>query len=163
MRKPIGKAEVVRTGIGAEKRWVLAVAVAAAIAVLLILPPRFSVGPAWLVPAIEGLLLVAILIADAARFRQRLTAVRVLSFAFIFVLVSDAAFVTIRLVIDLLQGGPETTSAADLIKVGSSVWVYTVIAFAFLYWLLDGGGPDARIWSPAEFPDLAFPEQLNPG
>jgi hypothetical protein len=162
LRKPISRAETVRTGIGAERRWILAVAVAAAIAILLVLPQRFSVGPEWLVPAIEGLLLVAILIADGMHARQRLTTVRVLSLAFILVLVSDAAFVTVRLVIDLLEGGPETTSATDLIAVGFGVWVYTVIAFAFLYWLVDGGGPDARIWSPPEFPDLAFPEQLNP-
>ena len=32
----------------------------------------------------------------------------------------------------------------------------------FLYWLLDGGGPEARIWHPPEFPHLAFPEHLNP-
>ncbi len=37
-----------------------------------------------------------------------------------------------------------------------------VLAFAFLYWLLDGGGPEARIWHPRASPDLAFPEQLNP-
>jgi hypothetical protein len=36
------------------------------------------------------------------------------------------------------------------------------VAFAFLYWLFDGGGPRARIWNPPEFPHLAFPEQLNP-
>jgi hypothetical protein len=29
-------------------------------------------------------------------------------------------------------------------------------------WILDGGGPDARLWTPPEFPNLAFPEQLNP-
>jgi hypothetical protein len=29
-------------------------------------------------------------------------------------------------------------------------------------WLLDGGGPEARIWNPPEFPHLAFPEHLNP-
>jgi hypothetical protein len=35
-------------------------------------------------------------------------------------------------------------------------------AFAFLYWVLDGGGPDARLWAPPGYPDLAFPEQLSP-
>ena len=31
--------------------------------------------------------------------------------------------------------------------VGFGVWLYTVLAFAFLYWILDGGGPDARLWA----------------
>jgi hypothetical protein len=161
-RKPISRTEVVRTGIGTDKRWILALALSAAIAVLLVLPPRFDVGPAWLVPAIEGLLLIAILIAGSERFMRQVAIVRMLWFAFILVLVGSAAFITIRLVIDLLKGGPETNSATDLLEVGAATWVYTVIAFAFLYWLLDGGGPDARIWSPPMFPDLAFPEQLNP-
>jgi hypothetical protein len=65
-------------------------------------------------------------------------------------------------VVDLVEGGPETNSAADLLQVGSGVWLYTVIAFAFLYWLLDGRAPEARIWDPPEFPDLAFPQQLSP-
>jgi len=61
-----------------------------------------------------------------------------------------------------VKGGPETNSAPDLLKVGFGVWLYTILAFAFLYWVLDGGGPDARLWAPLQFPNLAFPEQLNP-
>jgi len=161
-RKSIAKTEVVRTGLGADSRWVLAIALAAAITVLLLLPPRFSLGPNWLVPAIEGVLLAGILIAGLMHSSRRTAMVRILSSALVLVLVASAAFVTTRLVIDLLEGGPETNNAADLIKVGFSVWVYTVISFAFLYWLMDGGGPESRIWDPPEFPDLAFPQQLNP-
>jgi len=162
-RRPVSKIEAVRTGTGAEKRWILALALATAIAVLFVLPPRFSVGPDWLVPSVEGLLLIAVLIADGIHTRYRSATVRALSSVLIVVLVSNGAFITIRLVIDLLQGGPETSSATELIKVGFAVWIYTIIAFAFLYWLLADGGPEARIWSPPKFPDLAFPEQLNPG
>lgn len=43
------------------------------------------------------------------------------------------------------------------------VWFYTVIAFTFAYWVLDGGGPESRFLIPRQFPDLAFPLQLNPG
>ncbi len=42
-------------------------------------------------------------------------------------------------------------------------WLYTIIAFAFLYWGVDGSGPGARAEALPEFPDLAFPEQINPG
>ena len=78
------------------------------------------------------------------------------------VLVAEAAGVTARLVVDLVEGGPETNSAKDLLSVGFGLWLYTILAFAFLYWVLDGGGPDTRLWAPREYPDLAFPEQLNP-
>jgi len=31
-----------------------------------------------------------------------------------------------------------------------------------LYWELDGGGAAARAHEPPRYPDLAFPQQLNP-
>ena len=56
-----------------------------------------------------------------------------------------------------------TNSPTDLLETGFLVWFYTIIAFAFLYWTLDGGGPESRFLAPPQFPDLAFPAQLNPG
>ena len=72
-------------------------------------------------------------------------------------------WVTGRLIVDLVEGGPETNPAEDLLKTGFLVWLYTIIAFAFLLLVLDGGGPESRFLTPREFPDLAFPAQLNPG
>ena len=45
-RRPISKVEVVRTGIGTEKRWPLAGALILAIVIPLLLPSRFSLAPA---------------------------------------------------------------------------------------------------------------------
>jgi hypothetical protein len=153
---------VARTGIGTEKPWPLVGALAVAIVVPLLLPARFSLGPSWIVPAIITLLLAAIIVADRARTARRPVVVRVLSLTLMVVLVAEAAGVTIRLVIDLVEGGPETNNATDLLGVGFGVWLYTILAFAFLYWVLDGGGPDTRLWTPPAYPHLAFPEQLNP-
>ena len=161
-RKPVSKIEIVRTGIGTEKRWPLLGALAVAIAVPLLLPARFSLGPNWIVPAVVALLLVAIVVADPVRDDRRPAVVRALSLALMVVLVAEAAGVTARLVADLVEGGPETNNATDLLSVGFGVWLYTILAFSFLYWVLDGGGPDARLWAPPEYPNLAFPEQLNP-
>jgi len=134
-----------------------------AIAVPLVLPPRFSFGPPWAVPVAEALLLVAIVAIDRGRIDRRSAAGRALSLALMAVLVASAAVAASRLVVDLVEGGPETSSAADLLKTGFLVWVYTIIAFTFLYWLLDGGGPESRFLAPREFPQLAFPPRLNPG
>jgi len=161
-RRSISRVKVARTGIGTEKRWPLVGALAVAIVIPLLLPARFSLGPKWIVPAIEVLLLVAIAVADRARDDRRPAMVRALSVALMVVLVAEAAGVTARLVIDLVEGGPETNNPTALLSVGFGVWLYTILAFAFLYWVLDGGGPDARLWAPPEYPHLAFPEQLNP-
>ena len=45
---------------------------------------------------------------------------------------------------------------------GSLTWAYVIITFSFLYWELDGGGPEVRNRAAPKFPDLAFPEPLNP-
>jgi hypothetical protein len=153
----------VAAGAGAEKRWPMAVTLVLAMAVPLVLPARFSLGPRWAVPVVEVLLLVAIIATDRGHIDRWSAVGRVLSLVLVAVLVADAAGVTARLIGDLIQGGPETNSAADLLKTGFLVWLYTIIAFAFVYWVLDGGGPESRFLAPPEFPDLAFPAQLNPG
>jgi hypothetical protein len=147
----------------AEKRWPMAFTLVLAMAVPLLLPARFSLGPSWAVPAVEALLLAAIVARDRGRIDHRSTVGRALSLGLVAVLVADAAGVTGRLVVDLVEGGPETNSATDLLKIGFLIWLYTIIAFSFLYWVLDGGGAESRFLAPPEFPDLAFPEQLNPG
>lgn len=147
----------------AEKRWPMALTLVLAMAVPLLLPARFSLGPTWAVPAVEALLLGAIIAGDRGRIDRRSTVGRALSLGLVGVLVADAGGVTGRLVVDLIEGGPETNSPTELLKIGFLVWLYTIVAFSFLYWVLDGGGPESRFLSPPEFPDLAFPEQLNPG
>jgi uncharacterized membrane protein len=106
---------------------------------------------------------VALVAIDRGRIDRRSAAGRVLSLALMAVLVASAAVAASRLVVDLVEGGPVTSSPADLLKAGFLVWFYTIIAFAFVYWVLDGGGPESRFLAPPEFPELAFPAQLNPG
>ena len=146
----------------AEKRWPMACTLVLAMAVPLLLPARFSLGPSWAVPVVEALLLVAIVAIDRGGIDRRSAVGRALLLVLVAVLIADAAGVTGRLVVDLVEGGPETNSATDLLKTGFLVWFYTIIAFAFLYWALDGGGPESRFLAPPQFPDLAFPQQLNP-
>ncbi|MGO9751876.1 MAG: hypothetical protein ACLP8S_05970 [Solirubrobacteraceae bacterium] len=134
---------------------------ALAIALELLLPRRFSLGPNWTVPTLELLLIVAAVIADRGRVESRSTVGRALSLALAIVLVAEAAGITVRLVVDLIEGGPETNSPTELLGTGFGIWLYTIIAFAFVYWVLDGGGPQERAVALPEFPDLAFPEQMN--
>jgi uncharacterized membrane protein len=145
-----------------EKRWPMAITLMVAIALPLLLPPKFSLGPRWVIPVIEALLLLTLTMADPGRIDRRSAAIRALSVVLVAILVAGAAVVTARLVVDLIRGGPETNSPGQLLRVGSIVWTYVIIAFSFLYWELDGGGPEARSRAQPEFPDLAFPEHLNP-
>ena len=77
-------------GARAEKRWPMALTLVVAIAVPLLLPPRFSLSPSWAVPAVEALLLVAIVAIDRGRIDRRSTAGRALSLGLVAVLVASA-------------------------------------------------------------------------
>ncbi len=154
--------DVEKGEIRGEKRWPMALTLVVAVALLLLLPSRFSIVPRWIAPMIEGLLLIVLAVADPGRIDRQSAFVRRISLGLVAVLVAGAAMITVRLVVDLIRGGPETNSPGQLLRIGFIVWLYTIISFAFLYWELDGGGPEARVLVPAEFPDLAFPEQLNP-
>ncbi len=145
-----------------EKRWPMAVTLLVAMALPFLLPPQYSIAPRWIIPAIEALFLVALIVADPGRIDRRSTFVRTLSLGLVVILVAGAAGATVRLVIDLVRGGTETNSPSGLLRIGGVVWVYVIITFTFLYWELDGGGPEARARSTPEFPDLAFPQHLNP-
>jgi uncharacterized membrane protein len=136
---------------------------AAGVALSLLLPARFTLGPRWVVPTVEALLVVALIIADPGRLDRQSTKGRILSLALVAVLVSAATGASVRLVADLVKGGVETNSAGGLLRVGFTVWLSTIVAFTFLYWQLDGKGPESRFLAPPEFPDFAFPEQMNPG
>ncbi len=148
--------------IEGEKRWPMAITLIVAMTLPVLLPARFSLGPDWIISVIEGILLVALIVADPGRIDRRSVLVRRLSIILVVVLVVGAAAVTVRLVVDLIVGGPETNSPAQLLRVGSLVWLYLIITFSFLYWELDGGGPEARARTTPEFPELAFPEHLSP-
>ena len=115
-----------------------------------------------MVPAVDAVLLVAIAVADRAGSDRRQAIVRALSIGLVAVLVAEAAGVTSRLIADLIEGGPETNNPSALLSVGFGVWLYTILAFAFLYWLLDGGGLMRGCGLPPHSRDLAFSEQLNP-
>jgi uncharacterized membrane protein len=152
-----------REPAAAEARWPMAGAIFAAIVLTVLLPDDIRLGPQWVLPTIEALLLIAVIAADPRSVTRRARELRVLSIGLVSVLVLGALWSTVVLVDDLIHGGPETNSASDLLQAGSVVWVSNSIAFALLFWELDGGGAAERAHRAPVHPDLAFPQHLNPG
>ena len=136
--------------------------VLAVMVLTILLPGTLRGGPRWLFPLIEGLLLVAVIAGDPGKINRRSRWLRVLSIALVSVLVLGALWATAQLIDDLIHGGPETNSASKLLETGAIVWVSNNIAFALLYWELDGGGAARRAHHLPAHPDFAFPQQLSP-
>ena len=140
----------------------MAAAVLAAMVLTILLEDELSFGPKWLLPLVEGGLLVALIVGDPGAITRRSRWLRVLSIGLVAILVFGALWSTVQLIDDLIHGGPETNSAGDLLAAGAIVWVSNNIAFALLYWELDGGGAAARAHRVPAYVDLAFPQHLNP-
>ena len=146
-----------------EARWPMAGAVLATMVLTILLQDEVRLGPQWLLPLIEGVLLVAVIAADPGKINRRSRWLRALSIVLVSVLVLGALWATVQLIDDLINGGAVTNSANELLEAGTIVWVSNNIAFALLYWELDGGGAAARAhYLPTHY-GFAFPQQLSPG
>jgi hypothetical protein len=145
-----------------EPRWPMAAAVVAAIVLTILLPRDQRLLPAWVLPLIEGFLLVALIAGDPGAIDRRSKVLRGLSIALVSILALSALVATARLVNVLITGGQQTNSASDLLEAGSIVWVSNILAFALLYWELDSGGAAARAHHTRAGVDFAFPQQMNP-
>ena len=145
-----------------EARWPMAFAVVAVIVLTILLPHDLVTHPRWGVPFIEGILLVAVIIADPGKIDLVAPRVRALSITLIALLVATTLWCTTQLIVELIRGGAETQSAGALLAAGGIVWISNCLSFGLLYWELDSGGPAVRAHGLPAHPDFAFPQQLNP-
>jgi hypothetical protein len=140
----------------------MAGAVMAAIVLTILLPKELRPGPPWLAPGLEGVLLIALIVVDPGKISRTSPLLRTLAIGLVGLLVLGALFSTGLLVDELIHGGKLTNSANELLDAGASVWILNNTAFSLLYWQLDGGGAAERILRPRRYPDIAFPQHLNP-
>ena len=140
----------------------MAIAVLVLMGFALVAPPRLSVMPGWLLAALEGLLLLALILGDPGRIDRTGPWQRRTSVALVAVILLSTLGSTALLIYDLVTGSPLTSQADQLLLAGAKVWLGNNVAFAFLYWEFDDGGPAVRAHGLPRYPDLAFPQQLNP-
>jgi hypothetical protein len=148
-----------------ESRWPPALALlgfmAINIALRVWLPNDSPVRVAWLVPAVEGALLVVLLASDPNTLRKNARWLRPLGITLVVVLVVAALWATTLLIYDLIQGAGVTESPTKLLASGGVVWLGNNLAFSLLYWLVDSGGPIARSRQTVPL-DFAFTQHMSP-
>ncbi len=153
-RGPVGgPAEVLRRE---DPLWPGQLAILAALLLYLALPSRFTVGPDWVVPALEAVLLVA-LVAAAPQARRARTGRRELALALLLVLTVANLVALVLLADHLIDGG--SARGEDLIDGGLVIWCTNLLVFAVWLWELDRGGPTAD--PPPPHPDLLFPQMTD--
>ena len=125
------------------------------------LPNEGAVRVPWLVPGVEAVLLIVLLGTDPNTLRRNQRWLRPLGVSLVALLVVAALWATTLLIHDLIEGTGVTQKPSELLASGAVVWLGNNLAFALLYWLIDGGGPIAR--SRSSIPvDFAFTQQMSP-
>jgi uncharacterized membrane protein len=148
---------------GSEPRWPPITAVVVAIALQLVLPNTVTqvLGPRWLIPAVETVLLVAIIIANPHRADREESNLRLLSLAMIAV-ITIANMVSLGELIRALLDSSHT-GGRTLVFASVPIWITNVIAFGLWYWELDRGGVSQRLLPSHRKPDFLFPQMSTPG
>ncbi|MBK5307768.1 MAG: hypothetical protein JJD92_13875 [Frankiaceae bacterium] len=128
----------------------------------LLLPGSLLPGPQWLLPAVEGVLLVGLIAADPNRLTAESRDLRLLALAVIAVVGLVNAASLVLLVHTLVDGG--FSDGATLLGSAAAVWLTNVVVFGLLYWELDRGGPLGRVGARPSSPyaDLQFPQDSAP-
>jgi uncharacterized membrane protein len=143
-----------------DPTWPPQLAVAAAIALHIPLAEQVSIGSRWTMPAIEGALLLALVILAPGRVTGHAGIRRTYSLVVIGI-VTAANVGSLGLLLHRLVAGSSVSGSA-LIGSGLLLWATTVLLFAVWLWELDRGGPAARHLDPDAQPDLQFPQMENP-
>jgi len=142
-----------------ELRWPVSVTVIVAIVLQLLLPDQLTLHPlpSWLLPTLEGGLLVGLAISNPVRIEHRARFVRWASLVLIFLITAANATSAVLLVREILTGHAGS-SPGPLLASGASIWATNVIAFALWYWEFDRGGPVHRAHGTFQYLDFLFPQ-----
>jgi uncharacterized membrane protein len=147
-----------------ESRWpplaAIVVFMGLNIAVRIWLPAEGAVRVPWLLPAVEAALLVVLVTGNPSGVVER-RRMRRIALGLVCLLVLAALWATAFLVADLIRGKGVANDASELLASGAIVFLGNNLAFALLYWLVDGGGPVARLRRRRPV-DFAFPQHLSP-
>ncbi len=145
-----------------EPRWHASLAVLIAVLLYVTLPPRLTIGPVWVAPALVLVLLIPLSILAPRRHLET----RRTRFASI-VLIAIVNFFNLGSVLLLIASffRPETAATHQpgfLLRTGAQIWFTNILVFALWFWELDSDGPEARAHANAatefENTDFLFPQ-----
>lgn len=143
----------------AEPFWPAQATILAAIALQFLLPTRLVVGPFWLIPSLETLLLLGMFLATPNQLehehpRRRRLALSLTAF------VSAANIYSLAALTHFLLHSHDY-NGRQLIVSGVLIWLTNFLIFALWYWETDRGGPGRRAAGHDGRPDFLFPQMSD--
>lgn len=141
-----------------RRRWPASLAVLVVlVAQLLVLPSRVAVGPSWLLPALQAVLLSPLVISNPVALVNDHPVLRIVAITSAVTVAVGGAATLLHLIV-LLSDGVDL-APGRLITTGVVLLATNIVSIAVLLWELDRGGPFARDPShrrEADAPDLLF-------
>jgi hypothetical protein len=139
--------------------WPEQLAVLAAILLSLTLPDELTVGPTWLLPVVEGVLLLGLVATTPRpgapepprRRRLRIGLVSLMTAGNV-----ASLFFLARFGVDVHQ-----VNGHALLAGGIVLWLTAVLLFALWFWEMDRGGPIERDVDPYTGVDFVFPQMQD--
>lgn len=144
---------------GPEAFWPVQLTVLVAIGLQVGLSKRVTVGPTWLVPALEGILLIGLSLATPRQLEHEHTARRRTAIALTVFVSAANIFSLVDLTHLLLHHKVE--DGRTLIVSGMLIWLTNFLIFALWYWEVDRGGPGRRAAGHDGPPDFLFPQMAD--
>jgi hypothetical protein len=144
-----------------EARLPVVLAVIAAIVLQAVLPDRLAIRPHWLLPVLEGVLLVGLSVFNPLRMNRSHPAARMASLG-LTSLMTVANGISAGLLIRDILTGHGGTDPSTLLGSGAAIYFTNIVAFGLWYWEFDRGGPISRADAVIPHPDFLFPQMATP-
>ena len=145
-----------------ESRWPASLAVMLALVLYMTLPEHLTLGPRWVVPALELALLFPLMIVAPRRVQHEASARRAAAIVLI-AIINAANVASLVLLVHFLTTPGSRATGLQLLSSSASIWFTNIIVFALWYWELDRGGPHVRLSAQHAPPDFLFPQMVTPG
>jgi hypothetical protein len=144
-----------------EPFWPAQATVLAAIGLQFSLPDRLTVGPFWLVPALEGALLIGMVFASPRELEGEHRIRRMVAVGLTALVTAANIYSLTALSKYLLHNSSKIKNGHELIVSGVVIWLTNFLIFGLWYWEMDRGGPGKRAAGKDQAPDFLFPQMSD--
>jgi hypothetical protein len=131
--------------------------VVAIVALIAVLPQRYHLVPTWFAYLEMAILIVPMALVSIGRGNLFLRRIERLAE---FIAIGGALFfnsANLLVATYNLVENPGKLEPVPLFYTSVGIWCGNILIFALIYWVVDGGGPEARLEHKRPYPDFDFP------
>ena len=133
---------------------VIVIAIAALIALL---PRRYALLPSWYAYLTVAIMIAPMLVVSVTRGKGVWLRVERIAEFFAVGVALIVNFINLSIAAYNLVEYPAKLEPVPLFYTSVGIWAGNFLIFTLVYWLIDSGGPDARLQHARQYPDFVFP------